>query len=340
MPSWARWRVYPLPLTRPRRLGYLGTMSEPGQREYGVDPEEFGSARVDAAALLDAELGDVDWSVPPPGSVHFTLDVPSGKLAAMALGNPEDPCVVLVPGATGSKEDFSLMLPDLAGAGYYALTYDLAGQYQSAGAGPENLVPPRKHYDYRLFVDDFLAVMESTATPVHVVAYSFAGIIAQLAYVERPDLFRSITFLGCPPEPGPSFRGVSRIGRFSTWVNGRAGAALRIWGIRSGRVAHVPPGRQRFVNYRFRFTRRSSIRDIYTLMQHVPDLRHELAEAPLPKFVAVGEHDLWPLQLHRLFAQAIRARIGVYRGGHSPCETSPHEFSRDLLALYAKAEEA
>ncbi|GGI00211.1 alpha/beta fold hydrolase [Arthrobacter liuii] len=315
-------------------------MAETGRKEYGVDPEDFGSARMDAAALLDAELGDVDWSVPPPGAVHFTIDAPSGKLAAMALGNPNDPCVLLVPGATGSKEDFSLMMPDLADAGYLALTYDLAGQYQSAGAGPENLVPPRKHYDYRLFVDDFLAVMETAPTPVHVVAYSFAGIVAQLAYVERPGTFRSLTLLGCPPEPGQGFRGVNRIGRFSTWVNGRAGAALLIWGIRSGRVVHVPPGRQRFVNYRFRFTRRASVRDIYTLMQNVPDLRQKLAEAPLPKFVAVGEHDLWPLQLHRLFAQAIRARIGVYRGGHSPCETSPHEFSRDLMVLYAKGEEA
>ena len=132
-------------------------MAEPDRKEYGVDPEEFGSALVDAAALLDAELGDVDWSVPPPGSVHFAIDVPSGRLAALALGDPDSPCVLLVPGATGSKEDFSLMMPDLADAGYFALSYDLAGQYQSAGAGPENLEPPRKHYDYRLFVDDFLA---------------------------------------------------------------------------------------------------------------------------------------------------------------------------------------
>jgi len=326
-------------VTKATRLDYVGTMADPDQREYGVNPEEFGSALVDAAALLDAQLGDVDWFLPPAGAAHRTIDVPSGKLAAMTLGNPADPGVVLVPGATGSKEDFSLMMPDLADAGYFVLSYDLAGQYQSAAAGPENLVPPRKHYDYRLFVDDFLAVLESTTAPVHVVGYSFAGIIAQLAYVERPDLFRSLTLLSCPPETGQSFRGVSRIGRFSTWVNGRAGAALLIWGIRSGRVAHVPPGRQRFVDHRFRFTRRESVRDIYTLMQNVPDLRQQLAEAPLPKFVAVGEHDLWPLQLHRLFAQAIRARIGVYRGGHSPCETSPHQFSRDLLALYAKAEE-
>ncbi|WP_307306475.1 alpha/beta fold hydrolase [Pseudarthrobacter enclensis] len=314
-------------------------MAVPDQREDGVNPEEFGSARVDAAALLDADLGDVDWFVPPAGAVLRTLDVPSGKLAAMALGNPDDPSVVLVPGATGSKEDFSLMMPELASAGYFTLSYDLAGQYQSAAAGPENLVPPRKHYDYRLFVDDFVAVLESTNTPAHVVAYSFAGIVAQLAYVERPELFRSLTLLSCPPETGQSFRGVSRIGGFSTWVNGRAGAALLIWGIRSGRAVHVPPRRQKFVDSRFRFTRRDSVRDIYTLMQNVPDVRQRLAEASLPKFVAVGEHDLWPLQLHRLFAQAIRARIGVYRGGHSPCETSPHQLSRDLLALYAKADE-
>ncbi|MBX7444532.1 MULTISPECIES: alpha/beta fold hydrolase [unclassified Arthrobacter] len=313
-------------------------MLEPEPRDYGINPEEFGSARVDAAALLDAELGDVDWSVLPPGSVRCSITAPSGTLAGLALGNPGDPAVVLVPGATGSKEDFSLMMPSLAAAGYFVLSYDLAGQYESAGAGPENLVPPRKHYDYALFVDDFLAVLQTTATPAHVVGYSFAGIVAQLAYAQRPELFRSLTLLSCPPEPGASFRGVSRIGRFSTWVNGRVGAALLIWGIRSSRVVRVPPGRRRFVSYRFRFTRRASVRDIYTLMQNAPDLRQTLAAASLPKFVAVGEHDLWPLRLHRLFAQSIQARIGVYRGGHSPCETSPHEFSRDLLALYAKAD--
>lgn len=310
-------------------------MAAQDQESYGVDPGEFGSARVDAAALLDAELGDVDWSVPPVGSVAMRLPVPSGHLAALAMGDPDDPWIVLVPGATGSKEDFSLMMPDLVAAGYFVLSYDLAGQYESAAAGPENLVPPRRHYGYELFVDDFLAVLESAGKPAHVVGYSFAAIVAQLAFSKRPDLFSSLTLLSCPPEPGQSFRGVSRIGRFSSWINGRIGAALLIWGIRRSFV-RVPLGRQRFVNYRFRFTRRASVRDIYELMKNVPDLRELLADAALPKFVAVGEHDLWPLRLHRLFAQAIAARIAVYRGGHSPCETSPHEFSRDLLALYAK----
>ncbi len=311
-------------------------MAAQDQEPYGTSPEESGFACGDAAALLDAGLGDVDWAMPPAGAVIMSIPVPSGQLAALAMGNPDDPWIVLVPGATGSKEDFSLMMPDLAAAGYFVLSYDLAGQYQSAAAGPENLVPPRRHYDYELFVEDFLAVMAAGGKPAHIVAYSFAAIVAQLAFSKRPDLFKTLTLLSCPPEPGQSFRSVSRIGRVSSWANGRIGAALLIWGIRRGFV-RVPKARQRFVNYRFRFTRRASVRDIYILMKNTPDLRKLLADAALPKFVAVGEHDLWPLRLHRLFAQSIGARITVYRGGHSPCETSPHQFSRDLLALYAKA---
>ena len=306
-----------------------------GQEPSGVDPEGNGSARVDTAALRDAQLGDIDWTIPPAGSVTMRIPVPSGQLAALAMGDPDDPWIVLVPGATGSKEDFSLMMPALAGAGFFVLSYDLAGQYESAPAGPENLVPPKRRYDYELFVGDFLAVIEAAGKPVHIVAYSFAAIVAQIAFSKRPDLFKTLTLLSCPPEPGQSFRGVSRIGRFSSWANDRIGAALLIWGIRRGFVP-VPKGRRRFVNYRFRFTRRAAVRDIYGLMKNAPDLRKLLADAALPKFVAVGEHDLWPLHLHRRFAQAIGARIAVYRGGHSPCETSPHQFSRDLLVLYGK----
>jgi pimeloyl-ACP methyl ester carboxylesterase len=57
----------------------------------------------------------------------------------------------------------------------------------------------------------------------------------------------------------------------------------------------------------------------------------------LPKLVAVGEHDLWPVELHSELAQSIGATLAVYPTGHSPCETSPNQLVRDLLALYARA---
>lgn len=297
------------------------------------EPEGFGSALVDEAARRDAVLGDLDWTVLPDGAVRGSFEAPSGTLATVSMGTPGNPRVLLIPGATGSKEDFVLMLPELAAAGYYVLSCDIAGQYESAAAGPENLVPPRAHYDYDLFTNDLIAMLDAGEGPAHVVGYSFAAIVAQLAFSRRPEKFRSLTLLSCPPEPGQSFRGVQRIGRFSRWASPRVGSALLIWGIRVN-VVHVAPGRMRFVKYRFRFTRRSSVSDIFGLMQHAPDLRAALAAASLPKFVAVGEHDLWPLALHRRFAQSIGARIAVYRGGHSPSETSPYQMSRDLIALY------
>ena len=315
-------------------------MASTGRNKPGApepDPEVFGSGLIDEAARLDAGLADVDWFVPPSGAVRGEFQAPSGALATLSMGDPANPRVLLVPGATGSKEDFSLMLPQLAAAGYFALSCDIAGQYESADAGPEHLDPPREHYDYQLFTDDLLALLDAGEGAAHVVGYSFAAIVAQVAYAQRPELFRSLTLLSCPPEPGNSFRGVQRIGRFSGWASPRVGSALMIWGIRSN-VVRVAPNRIRFVKYRFRLTRRKSVSDIFGLMQHAPDLRPVLAAASLPKFVAVGEHDLWPLALHRRFAQAIGAKIAVYRGGHSPSETSPHQMSRDLIALYADAD--
>lgn len=299
----------------------------------------------------DAALGDPDWTTLPEGARRFTIDAPSGALAAVCMGDPAGPRVVLVPGVTGSKEDFFLMLPLLARAGYFVVAYDQAGQYESAGAGPHSGAAPltvgrpsaaRAHtaarggYDYHLFVDDLLAVLDGSA-PSHVLGYSFAGTVAQLALVRRPELFASLALLSCPPRPGQGFRGIKRIGWISGLTGGRVGAALMEWGIRLNLVP-VPPRRLAFVRSRFALTNRASVRDIIVLMKHAPDVRSRVRAIHVPKLIAVGEHDLWPLRLHREFAERIGARLAVYVSGHSPCETSPHQLSRDLLALYARSD--
>ncbi|MER2133112.1 MAG: alpha/beta hydrolase [Arthrobacter sp.] len=288
------------------------------------------------AAELDSRLGSIDWSVLPPGAVRLSLDAPSGQLAASAMGEPGRTPVVLVPGVMGSKEDFSLLMPLLAAQGFYVLAYDLAGQYESASAGPENLSPPRSRYDYDLFVEDLLAVLDLMGEPVHVLGYSFAGVVAELALLRRPERFSTLTLMSAPPEPGLAFRSVSILGPFSPLVSGPVSADLIVWGVKRN-FARVPPARMDFVRRRFRYTRRQSIRDIITLMRSVPDVRSQLAAQSLPKLVAVGEHDVWPNRVHARFARAIKARLAVYRGGHSPCETAPNQLARDLLALYADA---
>jgi pimeloyl-ACP methyl ester carboxylesterase len=285
----------------------------------------------DEAERRDRELGDIDWTVPAEGSTASTFAAPSGELAVVTMGDPAGERVILAPGVSGSKEDFVLVAPILASAGYHVLSYDLAGQYQSASAGPRT----GKRYDYALFRDDLVALLEAGG-PAHLLGYSFAGTVAQLVTVERPDLVRSLALLAAPPEPGNGFRGVRGLGPFTWMATGKVGAALMTWGIVTNKN-HVPPKRLEFVRHRFEFTSRRSMEDIIVLMKHAPDLRDRLRELDIPKLVAVGSHDLWPLELHARFAERIGGRLAIYKTGHSPCETTPNALARDLLQLYATA---
>ena len=319
--------------------GVLGAFRRRPETPEPTESVESIDRALGGAHALDAALPDIDWRQLPPGTERGWFDAPSGRLARIALGPVDGQRVVLVPGATGSKEDFVLMLPLLAAAGFRVESHDLAGQYESADAGPWNLDPPRTRYDERLFLDDLLAVLDDGAGHAHVLGYSFAGTLAELALLERPDRFASLTLLSAPPEPGLAFRSIKRIGPLSSVTTPRVGAGLMLWGIRNN-LNKVPPRRIAFVRERFALTRRESVDDIIGLMMHTPDLRTELAAAPVPKLVAVGEHDLWPTELHQRFAREIGARVAVYPTGHSPCETAPHQLVRDMMALFAEADNA
>jgi len=288
---------------------------------------------IDDALDKDRAIPDVDWHTFPAGTVRDTFAAPSGPIARVRLGDPDGPRVLLVSGVAGSKEDFVLLFPLFAEAGYQVESYDLAGHYESVTAGPENLVPPREHYDYRLFLDDLIAILEDGRIPAHVLGYSFAGLVAELALIERPELFASLTLMSAPPATGQVFRGLKHIGPISDMPPHRA-AGLILWGIRYN-LNRTPPLRIAFVRERMAVTRRPAIDDIVGLMMTMPDIEDELAAIDIPKLIAVGEQDLWPSAQHESYAERIGARIAVYPTGHAPCETAPHQLVRDMLALFA-----
>lgn len=280
------------------------------------------------------DLPDLDWSSPPEGSERWTFDAPSGPLAALRAGPTDGTRVVLVPGVTGSKEDFHFQFPALAEAGYCVESFDLAGQYESCGAGPERLLPPRSRYDYELFTGDLTAFLEAGGAPAHLLGYSFAGIVAELVAVQRPELVASLTLLSTPPLAGQVFRGVRGLGLLSRAAPAVVIAAAMRWGLLLN-TQGVQPGRQRFIERRFSLTRREALRQVMHLMRHVPDVHAALRATPFLKAVAVGNADLWPLRAHTAFATELGAQLLVYPTGHSPCETTPHLLNHDLLSLYA-----
>ncbi|GAA2005496.1 alpha/beta fold hydrolase [Microbacterium ulmi] len=286
----------------------------------------------DDALELDLAIPDIDWRVFPDGTERDRLAAPSGDLARVRLGDPHAPRVVLVPGVAGSKEDFVLLFPLLAAAGYRVESYDIAGHYESVDAGPAHLDPPRERYDHALFVDDLVAVLEDGDGPAHVLGYSFAGLTAELALIARPDLFRSLTLMSAPPAVGQVFRGMKHIGPISDMPPHRA-AGLILWGIRYN-LNRTPPQRIAFVRERLGVTPRSTIDDVVALMMAMPDIVDEVAAIGIPKLIAVGENDLWPIAQHREFAARIGAEVAMYPTGHAPCETAPHQLARDMIALF------
>lgn len=297
------------------------------------DPRRLSAA---AARALDDAIGPTPWAQLPEGVERVRYTVPSGELAGLAAGDADGPRVVLVPGATGSKEDFILMLPLLARAGFRVEAIDLAGQYESAESGPERLDPPRARYDLELFVDDLLAVLRSGRTPVHLLGYSFAGVVVQVVADRAPELVASLTLLTVPPVSGHVFRKATgyRGGLMlaSFVVGPRGSAGILAWGIRTNKN-RVDEERYRFVMERLQVTRYASVVDIFRLMRRVPDLADRIRALPIPKLVAFGAHDLWSSRAHRRFAERLGAAAAEYATGHSPCETAPHQLVRDMVRV-------
>ena len=84
--------------------------------------------------------------------------------------------VLLVPGYTGSKEDFWHLLPLLARAGHPAVAIDLRGQYESGG--PEDAAA----YSLEALAADVELV---AAEPTHLVGHSFGGLICRASGARR-----------------------------------------------------------------------------------------------------------------------------------------------------------
>ncbi len=128
---------------------------------------------------------------PYPGAMpesvqRVTIDTPDGPLAALdawpAQGSPFHGTAVMVPGFTGSKEDFIPMLATIVSAGYRVVCYDQRGQYESAG-------PSRAAaYSIEAFAKDLSGVIGSIADgqPVHLLGHSFGGLVARRAVIAVP----------------------------------------------------------------------------------------------------------------------------------------------------------
>ena len=130
----------------------------------------------------------------PRGARRTTYAVPGGALAGVELA-PEQPrgTVLLVPGFSGSKEDFGPLLPELADGGWRVVALDLRGQHESPG--PDDPAA----YVVDALAADVLAVIALLGGPVHLLGHSFGGLVCRRAVLLQPSAVRSLVLLASGP---------------------------------------------------------------------------------------------------------------------------------------------
>jgi pimeloyl-ACP methyl ester carboxylesterase len=281
---------------------------------------------------------------PPEGTVVAPVDTPRGPLAAWVLhaGASHRGTAVLVPGFTGSKEDFVAVLGPLAADGWTVVAYDHRGQGQSPHTATV------ESYGLAALADDLLALIAAvSAGPVHLVGHSFGGLVAQNALVRAAGtpVAASLTLL-CS---GPSGFSVCDPGAPSDLPVFIQGAGLLdgegLWNaVRAHQGQDSPqpadPAVAAFVHDRFVAADVLSHRAIAEALYAAADVVDAVAALELPALVAYGESDdAWPQPVQDLTAERLHAKRLIMPGaGHSPSAETPRETARMLSDFWATAQ--
>jgi pimeloyl-ACP methyl ester carboxylesterase len=235
---------------------------------------------------------------------------------------------VLIPGFTGSKEDFVAVLAPLAMDGWRVVTYDQRGQYQT----------PRTSQPYTLasFAADAAALIRATGIgPVHLLGHSFGGLVAQRLAVDEPDLATTLTLLcsgpgGMPGEDHPPLLLIAEA--LAVYPIEEVWAAKLEWDTEHGWVPPADDAVMEFLHQRFISNDPASLIAMARLLVDAPDVIDELATVAPPTLVAYGsDDDAWPLPMQDDMAVRLGARLEVIAAGHSPAAENP-DATAELLS--------
>lgn len=269
------------------------------------------------------------------GTERVFLDVGTRRIAAVQTGSPNDPPVVLVPGYTGSKEDFGPVLAPLAAAGFFVTAIDQPGQFESPGPeSPDDYTPD--------LLAQVLGDLSAGLGPgVALLGHSFGGLVARAAVIAAPERYRSLVLLSSGPAHLDGSRRVS-MDRLAPVLAGRGlpgvYAAIQAAAIVDPGFVAPPPDIAEFLERRFLAGSPAMLQGMGDALRGEPDRVAELAETAVPILVVHGESDdAWSPATQRDMANRLGAQYAVVPdAAHSAAVENPEALVEALISFWRR----
>jgi pimeloyl-ACP methyl ester carboxylesterase len=252
---------------------------------------------------------------------------------------------LLIPGYTGSKEDFLAVLWPLAAVGRRVVAIDMRGQYETPGGddhchyGPDALAAD---------IADIAMAVGQDDQGVHLLGHSFGGLIARQAVLAQTARISSLTLLGSGPGALRGQRAtVLRAVLAELMKAGQSGRAERIAQLWESEqepqaiAAGVPGPIIAFLRERMLRSAPEGLVAMGKYLLSCPDQTAALAElAGAPVLVLYGENDdAWaPATQNRMAKRLGAQRVCIPAAAHSPAVEAPETTAGTLTAFWNAAE--
>jgi pimeloyl-ACP methyl ester carboxylesterase len=273
----------------------------------------------------------------PEGVRPASLETDRGTFATLQarpdVGTPLG-TVLLVPGWTGSKEDFTPLVDHLARYGWITVAVDQRGQYETPGPADATA------YSLAELGADIVAMSKALGGYSQLVGHSFGGLVAREAVLTDPSVFSTITLMCSGP------------GGFSDEAK-RQGLQMLAFGLDNLPIEqvydlkldhdskdpqYVVPAEDVAAFLRKRFTGNvpASLAEITRRLIDAEDRTKQLAKTGVRAQVMYGEtDDGWPLAVQDAMADILGVQPQMIAdAGHSPAIDQPAATARMLVEFF------
>jgi len=312
----------------------------------------------------------------PSGVRRLTIETSRGKFAALEALPPsgvrERQPALLVPGYTGSKEDFLLILQALAAAGRQVVAIDMRGQFETPGEDDVAAYQLGALAADVALVADWLSEGHDSAAGaagggggrgVHLLGHSLGGLVTREVLLAQATRISSLTLMSSGPGAlsGPRARilqellaeldgsGPDGLGPDGLDADPRGPERLaveieRIWRTRMQPEAvagGVPEPIIDFLGTRFLSSSPTGLVAMAETLLTCPDRTRALARLDaVPLMVLYGENDdAWDPAAQEDMAARLRAqRICIPAAAHSPAVEAPETTASTLTSFWNATE--